>query len=162
MTKNKGLIVIGYQGIGKSTHAGNDNCIDLESSNFYVLGKRDDNWFIPYCHIAIHLANQGYTVFVSSHKEIRDYLRTAYLPDNVGNVCVFCPATFMKEDWIAKLEDRYSQTKLTKDYRAMMNAKERYTENILELMNSGFPVYQPSSMDYDLKSYISKMRNDWC
>ena len=47
----KGLIVIGYQGIGKSSIGGKYNCIDLESSNFYIDDKRDNDWYKIYCNI---------------------------------------------------------------------------------------------------------------
>ena len=51
------MIIIGYQGIGKSTLAGKDNkFIDLESGNFWVNGERVENWYIPYCQIAEHLS----------------------------------------------------------------------------------------------------------
>ena len=69
------MIIIGYQGIGKSTLANcNLNYVDLESSNFYIDGKRADDWYKPYCKIAEHLSQQGYYVFVSSHKVVRDEL----------------------------------------------------------------------------------------
>lgn len=56
-----GQIVVGYQGVGKSTLAyHNRSVIDLESSNFFVDGKRDEKWYIPYCNIARSLARQGY------------------------------------------------------------------------------------------------------
>lgn len=56
------MIFIGYQGIGKSTLAGYNRYIDLESGNFWINGKRDENWYIPYCNIAEHLSEQGYRV----------------------------------------------------------------------------------------------------
>ena len=38
------MIIVGYQWIGKSTLANNETgVIDLESSNFFVDGKRDEN-----------------------------------------------------------------------------------------------------------------------
>ena len=66
------MIVIGYQGIGKSTLANKDlRFIDLESGNFWVDGKRADDWYKPYCQIAEHLSRQGYIVFTSSHEVVR-------------------------------------------------------------------------------------------
>ena len=54
------MIVIGYQGIGKSTLAGRDHkFIDLESGNFWVDGKRADDWYKPYCQIAEHLSKKA-------------------------------------------------------------------------------------------------------
>ena len=69
------MIVIGYQGIGKSSLAGKNNCIDLESGNFWVDGKRSDDWYKIYCNIALHLHRQGFTVFTSSHQVVRDYFK---------------------------------------------------------------------------------------
>ena len=70
------MIIIGYQGIGKSTLANIDNAyIDLESSNFWHKGERYDNWYIYYGKIAESLSRQNYNVFTSSHREVRDYLK---------------------------------------------------------------------------------------
>ena len=158
----KGLIMIGYQGIGKSSCAGKNDCIDLESGSFWVDGKRAEEWYIPYCQIAMHLANQGYTVFTSSHKVVRDQLASMPLLPRVGKVVVFCPESRFKTEWIQRLQDRYDKTRLDKDYKALMNAKDRYTENIRELFDSGFPVYYPAWMDYNLMDYVNKARYDWC
>lgn len=160
----KGLIIIGYQGIGKSSCASPSNgCIDLESSNFWVDGERAEDWYIPYCQIAMHLANQGYTVFTSSHKVVYEHFKTMPLLPNVAKVAVFCPDSRYKEEWVKRLQERYNKTGLTKDYKALMNAKDRYCENIIELVNCGLPVVQPAySVDYDLMNYVHKMRYDWC
>ena len=98
----KGLVIIGYQGIGKSSLAGWNKCIDLESGNFFVGNKRADDWYIPYCQTALNIANQGYTVFVSSHKEVREFLSTAPLPENVARVVVICPRRTLRDEWIKR------------------------------------------------------------
>lgn len=56
---DKGFIVVGYQGIGKSTlaNSGNGKYIDLESSNFFVDNNRASNWATIYANIAESLAN---------------------------------------------------------------------------------------------------------
>lgn len=159
---NKGLIIIGYQGIGKSSLAGYDNCIDLESGNFWIGDKRSDDWYIPYCQIAMDLANQGFTVFTSSHRQVYEYLESVSLPENVGAAIIFCPERFMKDEWVDKLQDRYYRTRLEKDYKALMNAKDRFEENIFELCSSGLPVIQPSAMDYVLYDYVKYARKKWC
>lgn len=158
----KGLIVIGYQGVGKSACAGKDGCIDLESSCFRIGANRHDDWYIPYCNIAIDLADQGYTVFTSSHRVVYEHLASLPLPANVGKVVAFCPEARYKDEWIDRLQRRFADTGLDKDYRALMNAKDRYTDNIYDLVNCGLPVYQPAAMDYDLMNYVHKMRHDWC
>ena len=158
----KGLIVIGYQGIGKSSCGGKNNCIDLESSCFWVGDKRADDWYIPYCTMAIHLASQGYTVFTSSHRVVYTYFASLCLPPEIGKVVVFCPDSRYKNEWVERLQERFDRTGLHKDYKALMNAKERYVDSIQELVNCGLPVYQPAYIDYDLMNYITKMRHDWC
>ena len=159
---SKGLIIIGYQGIGKSSLAGYDNCIDLESGNFWIGDKRSDDWYIPYCQIAMDLANQGFTVFTSSHKEVYEYFSSCSLPENVGAAIIFCPKRFMKDEWFDKLQERYYRTGLEKDYKALMNTEDRFEENIVELCSCGLPVIQPNAMDYILYDYVKYARNKWC
>lgn len=158
----KGLIVIGYQGIGKSSCAGKENCIDIESGNFWICNERHEDWYIPYCQIAMDLANQGYTVFTSSHKYVYNYFKDVPLMPNVGKAIIICPQTRFKKEWIKRLSDRFSKTQSAKDFKALKNAEEHYKENILELMRCGLPVYQPAAMDYDLMDYVRKARNCWC
>ena len=86
------MIVIGYQGIGKSTYSNKDiTCIDLESGNFWVDGVRLDDWYKVYCNIANHLSKQGYTVFVSSHQVVRDELK-----NSDEQVCIVYPSHSLK------------------------------------------------------------------
>lgn len=145
------MIFIGYQGIGKSTLAGNGRYIDLESGNFWINGKRDENWYIPYCNIAEHLSKQGYRVFTSSHEVVRNYLSTSN-----EDCFVVYPALHLKDEWIAKLKLRYEDSKLVKDYKAYMNAVDRYEDNIKEIMDCGFIRIQIDSMDYNLDELIEK------
>lgn len=145
------MIVIGYQGIGKSTLASRDICyIDLESGNFWVDGKRAEDWYKPYCQIAEHLSQQGYVVFTSSHEVVRERLK-----NSTETVVIVYPAVELKDEWIAKLEKRYRESGLEKDYKALMNAKDRYVENIQELENCDIPYkIVLRSIDYDLDEEI--------
>lgn len=144
------MIIIGYQGIGKSTLAGRNNCIDLESGNFWVNGKRADDWYVPYCQIANHLSEQGYTVFVSSHEVVRNELWKSK-----EKVIAVCPAVELKDEWIAKLEERYNRTGLDKDFKAWKNAEDRYVENIMEIAYSWVPVFWINGMGYSLEKIIA-------
>ena len=145
------MIVIGYQGIGKSTLSNKDlRFVDLESGNFWVDGKRADDWYKPYCQIANHLSEQGYAVFTSSHEVVRKELE-----NSKEKVFVVCPAPWLKDKWIEKLRNRYESTKLEKDFKALANAEDRYTDNIIELMQSGFEFYCIEDMEYDLKDIIN-------
>ena len=144
------MIIIGYQGIGKSTLANIDNTyIDLESSNFWYKGHRHDYWYICYGQMAQHLSQQGYNVFVSSHKEVRNYLK-----DRQEIVICIYPSILLAEEWKQKLKERYAKTHLTKDYKAWKNAEDRYHEDIGELMMCGIPHIEINSLNYDLKKLI--------
>lgn len=144
------MIVIGYQGIGKSTLAKKDiRCIDLESGNFWISEKRHDDWYIPYCKIAVDLSSQGYVVFLSSHEVVRKCL------SHIRNGIFVCyPELYLKDEWISRLEERYQKSKLDKDYKAWQNALDRYAENITEIINSGFMEIPITSMDYSLEQLI--------
>lgn len=144
------MIVIGYQGVGKSTLANkNLRFVDLESGNFWVNGKRTDDWYIPYCQIAEHLSKQGYIVFTSSHEVVRKQLT-----NSEEKVICCAPNLSLKDAWIQKLKERYETSGLDKDYKAYMNAVDRYTENINEIANSGFGVLWLDTMDYDLSELV--------
>lgn len=151
------MIIIGYQGVGKSTLSKeNINFIDLESSHFFIDGKRDDNWYLVYCSIAKSLSEQGYNVFVSSHDVVRNTLESiAY-----SKILIIYPSVDLKNDWVKKLEDRYNLTKLEKDYKAMMNAKDRYEDNIKELENSSFIKVKITDINYELKELIDEEKED--
>jgi hypothetical protein len=62
-------IICGFAGIGKSYLAKNRKCfVDLESTPF------NKNWDL-YSDVAIHMANNGYNVMLSCHKELREILK---------------------------------------------------------------------------------------
>ena len=145
------MIVVGYQGIGKSTLAGKDHkFIDLESGNFWVDGKRADDWYKPYCQIAEHLSQQGYIVFTSSHEAVRKQLEHS----SEAVVLVF-PSVDLKDQWIDKLKDRFFKTNSNKDYKALMNAEDRYEENIKELESSDIKYKMVlRNIDYDLEAAL--------
>ena len=142
------MIIIGYQGIGKSTLAKSDKSyIDLESSIYFHV--RPENWHIFYCKTAEYLSKQGYDVFVSSHKPVRDYLL-----NSKEHAIIICPDKALKEVWISRLENRYKDTLKDKDFRAWQNAIQKYDENIDDLLNCGFPVITISCIEYNLQSLI--------
>ena len=149
------MIVVGYQGVGKSTLAGRDNkFIDLESGNFWVDGKRAEDWYKPYCKIAEHLSQQGYIVFVSSHEVVRKQLE-----DTKETIVVVYPSLKLKNEWLTKLEERYDRSGLEKDYKALMNAEYKYEENIKELSKSPFNLLELDNMYYDLESELIAFKN---
>ena len=146
------IIIIGYQGIGKSTLAKEHRgYIDLESGNFWHDGKRPQYWYAIYGNIAKSLHEQGYKVLLSSHEVVRRYLKKIC---DIDDLLVICPSLELKDKWIEKLEKRYEETGLEKDYRAMMNGKYKYDENIKELMESGICVNLIKDMEYNLKEIV--------
>lgn len=148
------MIIIGYQGIGKSTMAGKSKCIDLESSNFWVNGKRAEDWYIPYCQLANHLSEQGYTVFVSSHEVVRKELQ-----NSKERVVAICPRIELKDEWCEKLMNRFKATGLEKDYKAWANAEDRYEDNIYEIMDDVGECYLIGDMNYSLAGIIDALRD---
>lgn len=150
------MIVIGYQGIGKSTLASKSlRYIDLESSSFWFDDPetkqkiRHVMWYAMYCNVAEDLSRQGYTVFISSHQPVREMLLKS---DEYTIACV--PALDLKDKWIEKLRSRYENSGLEKDYKAYMNAIDGFTENVTEIMRSGFDVLEIKDMNYDLKKLL--------
>lgn len=154
----KGMIVVGYQGIGKSTCASKmPGFIDLESSNFKIDGERDKNWYIIYCRIAVSLARQGYIVLISSHECVRSELRD-YDPEDKYTVVVICPHYTLREQWVQRLFDRYTQDQSSKNYAAWKNAEAHFIDSI-QSMTQGvtFSIIFLNSMDYDLGNLIMSL-----
>ena len=143
------MIYVGYQGIGKSSIAGKDNCIDLESGNFWVDDIRNDNWYKEYCNIAEHLSNQGYKVFMSSHKIVREELNNRGI-----DFIVICPSLTLKDHWVKRLQERFDRTRSTKDFKALKNAEEMYEENIKDLTSEKNTIVI-TTIDYDLLDKIN-------
>ena len=160
------MIITGYQGIGKSTLARkNDKIIDLESSSFWKFDEdgnktRHNDWYVYYCQVAQHLSAQGYTVFVSCHQEVRDWLSK----HNEEKFCAIYPSPKLTEDWLKRLEDRFNVSKLEKDLRAWEHAKNSFDSSISRLWyECQYNVEYYSNVaiiddiNYDLEEYVNKL-----
>lgn len=144
------MIIIGYPGIGKSTLANkSDKYVDLESGNFWVDGKRADDWYKPYCQIAEHLSEQDYNVFVSSHKVVREQLATSK-----QKVICCLPHLCLKDAWIARLKARYEASELTKDYRAWKMAEETFEDSVNDMSSDVFGRVFLEDIDYNLEERL--------
>jgi len=150
------MIIIGYQGIGKSTfcetYGTSLRYLDLESGLMKDPmngNKRWDNWAEIYCNIALSLSGQDYMVFVSSHKAVQDILA-----ESKDEVIAIYPSKTIKDEWIKKLLERYKRTCLKKDEIAWIDAKANFDSEIDILENSPFVKATIYSMDYDLKTII--------
>ena len=148
----KGRIISGYQGVGKSSE---EDFIDLESSNLWVNGERSPFWYKEYASMAYSIAKQRHDVAISSHKVVRD--EVAEYPDDVEKILVF-PALEIKDIWIERLLRRLNPEDMNQDnkhYRALMNAKEKYEENILDLREQkGFFKVEIATDNYILKNIV--------
>jgi ABC-type oligopeptide transport system ATPase subunit len=148
------MIIVGYQGIGKSSVIKYTcNVIDLESGSFWIKGKRSEDWYKIYVNIAKHLSDQGNIVFLSSHKCVRDELNARGL-----EFTVICPGLTLKKEWISKLRYRYLESFSEKDYKAWKNAEQSYDENIKDLFKEK-NVYILHDMEYSMLNIISQYDN---
>ena len=151
------MIIIGYQGIGKSTLSKKSfKYIDLESGNFWVRNHRYSDWVQVYVNIAIDLSNQGYVVFVSSHKAVREEISKRCTDQAV---VVIYPTLGLKDYWIEKLQERYDRTESEKDFKALMNASSMFEENITDLQNEDphFTKIPIQSENYNLEDLIPRL-----
>ena len=141
MKREKGYIIFGFPGIGKSTLANNKDSfvkfIDLESSCFYDSnGNKPDKWYEYYGNIAIDLAKQSNNVFVSTHNDVLKYI-TQIVKNNINcvniNLLIIYPQVNLKNEWIEKLQNRYQITQLQKDKKALNRVIEHFEEDINNL-----------------------------
>lgn len=168
----KGLIICGYPGIGKSSIAGWNNCIDLESSYFSHddEGNRimpDEAWVKRYCDMAILLARQGYTVMVSTHMAVVDQLKKSVCEYDRfkwnPRIIILAPHEDLKEAWAQRLLARWISTSeyhvdYEKNYRAFAGGITYFHSNIASLIGSHIPIYFIRSIDYDLRDHILRIR----
>lgn len=154
-------IVFGYPGIGKSTLAKNSkDFIDLESSVFKIDGERDPDWFKVYVNMAIHIANQGRIVFMSTHPWTRDYI--AEMKDLDIPVLIVYPDISLKDFWDYKVSIRYTLDPTKKNLTALNKVKSDYEKDIKGLeADTRFPHLvlkdQKYKLDDEIKEYIFKL-----
>lgn len=150
---SRGNIYVGFQGIGKSSIAGGNN-IDLESSNFFYGGYRFDAWEEVYVNIAKHLAEQGFNVFLSAHKQVRGALAKRGI-----NYVVICPSLQIKEQWLARLAERMQQNPCDKNYKALSYAEQHYDEAVADLLQER-NVIIIDNINYDLNEVVKRNKDE--
>ena len=149
------MIIVGYPGIGKTSLASwHNDYLDVDSSRFMFDGVRPKKWAFYYVKIAEDLSEQGYKVFTSSHKEVRDNLQ-----NSTEIVLVICPSLDLKEEWIEKLKDRWIENPSHKNFRSWKRAEEHYAEDIKELINAQWPVIEIKDNHYELDELIDEWVN---
>lgn len=159
------MIIIGYQGIGKSTICRKDfSYLDLESSSTWIeedgVIKRLEKWYKQYATTAVWLNEQGYTVFTSSHKEVVDEIVRI---SNINDMAIVIPSLKIKDKWIEKLRDRYFLTKTDKDEKAYFNALKMYDESIKNMKvfakKNNVALFVIEDMSYDLQEILYDLSN---
>ena len=152
----QGRVISGFQGIGKSTlTADNLDMIDLESTCF---DKNTSNWYVAYCETAMNLAEQGYTVFISSHQVVRDYMRSR---NGFHNYFMIMFHPDIKQYVLENLITRYETSKLDKDFRALKNATLNFDSIVDKLVKEnedGLLVYWITDKDYKLADIVADIQ----
>ena len=145
-------IFVGYQGIGKSSTASiNSGFIDLESSSFWDDNRkhRPKDWANIYAKIALHLASQGFNVFVSSHSVVREALLKYSAKFPKVSLYTIAPEVSLRKSWITRLRDRFENDPSEKNKAAYLNAVECFETNVTDVSNSsGFTNLIISTSDF--------------
>lgn len=148
------MIIMGYPCIGKSSVALEDKeYIDLESSHFKVDGRDNTGWEKGYCDLALALSRQDYTVFTSTHLEVQKKFLDLQLGDE-ERILICYPILELKDQWIQRVEDRYTRSALYKDFLALKRTREHYEDDIKALMNSPFPKVLIKDIRFDLRTIL--------
>lgn len=152
------MIISGYPAIGKSSLAKLSvlRVIDLESSDFIIDNNRIPDWYVIYCKIAERLSNQGYTVFVSCHSQVRSYFREHNI-----NYCVIAPTIEFKDNWIKKIENRYNEDPTPKNRRALEYATKYYEDDIKKLFEDESQIIGIDEEDYKLEDLIEAAKEHY-
>lgn len=142
------MIYVGYPCIGKTSIAGTDNFIDLESSEF---NDGSGGWVKEYIKVARILSDQGSKVLLSSHKGVREELTEQGIP----YVCIF-PALTLKDSWFNRLAIRYKETGSEKNLRAL--ARWHYYDNDIKDLMHETNIMVIRDSEYDLKEFIANTK----
>lgn len=158
-----GMVIVGYQGIGKTTLSKESHkFIDLESSMMFFqdTGERPVGWEELYVNYAESLANDGHIVFVSSHPQVREELSKRAKKKGLKVGCI-APSKYLEDKWVDRLQERYSISQISKDYRAYMGAKFNYGSDIKSLEASseelGIPLIHINNLNYNLQDKVCRL-----
>lgn len=170
---DRGLIVCGYPGVGKTSASGcRRSIIDLESSWF----QKDDIWYSEYAKVAIELAGQGFTVCTSMHSEVLDIFARFFDPAvpsgvpmdyNMYGKCgifgcvIVVPDKSLKKEWEDRLVRRYEESGSDKDKRALKRSIDKFDRDISGASGYGLPVKYLTSTDYQFEDVIDEIRMEY-
>lgn len=159
------MVLSTYQGIGKSTLAKNNlDIIDFESSCF---NKANPEWYKDYVNAAINLHKQGYTVFISAHKQVRDYMLEQI--ENKNDYAMIMYELDLEVYCLNKLAKRFEDSCETygqdhpisrKNWQAYQNAGGHFEDSYNEVKEdekNGLNVIWITDEDYDLEEIIDNI-----
>ena len=148
------MIISGFPGIGKSWLASMSmRIVDLESSSFFVDGKRPEGWLEMYVNVAEHLDSQNKIVFVSSHSAVREEMNKRGL-----EFLTIYPSIELKNEWLGMLRHRYENTKSEKNLRALEYMEKYYDDAVNDCSLESWVV---ELNDTPEKYYNECKWNDW-
>lgn len=156
------MIIMSIAGVGKTSlrkdpNAIKSNILDLDSSHFkHYPFERDPYWYITYSNQAIDLSNQGYTVLISSHNDVRKYLQDINYP-----YYAIYPIKSLKNDWLKRLQFRYYESHLASDLRSYNKFSENWDTIMDDIWNDNFvSVITPiEDMNYILIDKILQLKS---
>lgn len=159
------MIIMGFPGIGKTTlcqkseqigHKWHKQLIDLESSVFLHTDKEEitEEQAKKYVQLALHLSRHGYHVFISTHPIV--YETVEKLIAKPYEALAIYPDLSLKKEWLQRLEDRYMQTRHSKDLRAWSTMVNIYDDAVSKLNSPDyrFMCRVITSMDYNLATIL--------
>lgn len=132
------MIILGFPAIGKSSYQKDQmrcttwegpRCIDLESSNFI----KDQHWAESYANVALDLSNQGYDVFCSTHKIVREALLALKDEGKIDKLFIIYPSIEVYDNWCTRCKNRYYTTELEKDMRSFTRVQNFFQADVMEL-----------------------------
>lgn len=132
------MIILGFPAIGKSSYQKDQarcttwegpRCIDLESSNFI----KDQHWAESYARVASDLSRQGYDVFCSTHKLLRDTLLKMKADGKIDKLFIVYPSLEVYDSWCTRCKNRWYTTKLEKDSRSFARVENFFQADVMEI-----------------------------
>ena len=159
------MIIIGYQGIDKSTYCRKTiGAIDLDDSSCFrdFSGNRPDKWCETYVKTAIYLNGQGYDVFISSNKEVRQALLACHCCSYYRGFkyCAIVPSINLKDAWIRRLQNIYNNSNSTNNLEALNSARFNFEESIKDIANDIDNTFYITNLNnYDIFTLMHNIKN---
>jgi len=151
------MIIVGYYGIGKSSLAGKENCIDLDIRPF--LDSGDSMWYKTYLSVVESLSVQGFVVLLPPNPIVRKHLRS--LKESIFYVY---PSLELKDYWERKMRKDWTIEELNgtlregqKEYEYKLVVKN-FEADINEMKSDIFMRWEIMTRNYKLIDIIREIK----